>query len=78
MVQQVVALAGGVGGARLADGLYRALPPDSLSVIVNTADDLDLFGLRVCPDLDTVLYTLSGLADPAQGWGIAGDTYHAL
>lgn len=78
MVQQVVALAGGVGGARLADGLYRALPPDSLSVIVNTADDLGLFGLRVCPDLDTVLYTLSGLADPARGWGIAGDTYHAL
>jgi LPPG:FO 2-phospho-L-lactate transferase len=78
MAGRVVALAGGVGGARLADGLYRALPPDSLGVIVNTADDLDLFGLRVCPDLDTVLYTLSGLADPAQGWGIAGDTYHAL
>lgn len=74
----IVALAGGVGGAKLADGLYRILPPESLSVLVNTADDLDLYGLRVCPDLDTVLYTLSGLADPAQGWGIAGDTFHTL
>lgn len=75
---RIVALAGGVGGAKLADGLYRALPPGALSVVVNTADDLDLYGLRVCPDLDTVLYTLSGLADPAQGWGIAGDTFQAL
>lgn len=75
---RVVALAGGVGGAKLADGLYRAVPPDHLTVVVNTADDLDLYGLRVCPDLDTVLYTLSGLADPAQGWGIAGDTFHTL
>src|SRR5581483_3272934 len=74
----VVALAGGVGGAKLADGLYQTLPPDTLSVIVNTADDLDMHGLRICPGLDTVLYTLSGLADPAQGWGIAGDTYHTL
>jgi LPPG:FO 2-phospho-L-lactate transferase len=74
----IVALAGGVGGAKLADGLYRVLPPDHLSVVVNTADDLDLYALRVCPDLDTVLYTLSGLADPQQGWGIAGDTFHTL
>jgi LPPG:FO 2-phospho-L-lactate transferase len=75
---RVVALAGGVGGAKLADGLYRVLPPEGLSVVVNTADDLDLHGLRVCPDLDTVLYTLAGLADPVQGWGIAGDTFCAL
>lgn len=74
----IVALAGGVGGAKLADGLYRVLPPDALCVVVNTADDLDLYGLRICPDLDTVLYTLSGLADPAQGWGVAGDTFHTL
>jgi LPPG:FO 2-phospho-L-lactate transferase len=78
MTVYVVALAGGVGGAKLADGLYRTLPPDRLAVVVNTADDLDLYGLRVCPDLDTVLYTLSGLADPVQGWGIADDTYHTL
>lgn len=70
----IVALAGGVGGAKLADGLYRALPPGGLSVVVNTGDDLYMYGLRVCPDLDTVLYTLSGLADPAQGWGMKGDT----
>jgi len=77
-VMRVVALAGGVGGAKLAEGLYGVLPPDHLSVVVNTGDDLDLYGLRVCPDLDTVLYTLSGLADSVQGWGIAGDTFATL
>lgn len=75
---RIVALAGGVGGAKLADGLYQTLGPDELSVMVNTADDLDLFGLRVCPDVDTVTYTLAGLANPATGWGIADDTFHAL
>jgi len=74
----IVALAGGVGGAKLADGLYRLLPPDQLAVVVNTADDLDLYGLRICPDLDTVLYTLSELADPVQGWGVEGDTFQTL
>jgi LPPG:FO 2-phospho-L-lactate transferase len=75
---QVVALAGGVGGAKLAQGLYAALPPDSLLVLVNTADDFTLHGLRICPDLDTVLYTLAGLANPQTGWGIAGDTFATL
>jgi LPPG:FO 2-phospho-L-lactate transferase len=75
---QVVALAGGVGGAKLADGLARALGARALSVIVNTADDFDLIGLRICPDLDTVLYTLAGMANPDTGWGIAGDTFEAL
>lgn len=74
----IVALAGGVGGARLAHGLARALPPDSLTVIVNTGDDFDHHGLRVCPDLDTVMYTLGGLANEATGWGVAGDTDSAL
>ena len=74
----IVALAGGVGGAKLAQGLAIALPPGDLTVIVNTADDFDLYGLRICPDLDTVLYTLAGLADPIQGWGIAGDTFNTL
>lgn len=74
----IVALAGGVGGAKLADGLYRTLPANHLSVVVNTADDLDCFGLRVCPDLDTISYTLAGLANPATGWGIAGDTFATL
>ncbi|HET8524922.1 MAG TPA: 2-phospho-L-lactate transferase [Thermomicrobiales bacterium] len=72
----IVALAGGVGGAKLAQGLASVSP--DLTVIVNTGDDFDLYGLRICPDLDTVLYTLAGLANPATGWGIAGDTTHAL
>lgn len=74
----IVALAGGVGGAKMAQGLTLALPPGELTAVVNTADDFDLYGLRICPDLDTVLYTLAGLANPATGWGIAGDTRHAL
>ena len=70
----IVALAGGVGGAKLAQGLYLALPPDELTVIGNTADDMVHLGLRISPDLDTVLYTLAGMANAATGWGIAGDT----
>lgn len=75
---RTVALAGGVGGARLSDGLYRALAPHGLSIVVNTGDDFEHFGLTVCPDLDTVMYTLCGLADPVAGWGVAGDTRHAM
>jgi LPPG:FO 2-phospho-L-lactate transferase len=74
----VVALAGGGGGAKLAHGLYTALPPDALAVVVNTGDDFDLYGLRVCPDADTVLYTLAGLVNPETGWGVEGDTWKAL
>jgi LPPG:FO 2-phospho-L-lactate transferase len=74
----ITALAGGVGGAKLAQGLALALNPGELTVIVNTADDFDLFGLRICPDLDTVLYTLAGLANPAVGWGIKDDTRATL
>ncbi|MCL4499367.1 MAG: 2-phospho-L-lactate transferase CofD family protein, partial [Chloroflexi bacterium] len=74
----IVALAGGVGGAKLADGFYRALPPHSLTVVVNTADDFDLFGLHICPDADTVTYTLGGIANPTTGWGIQGDTFETL
>ena len=76
--RSVTALAGGVGGAKLAQGLADVLPPSSLSIVVNTADDFDLWGLRICPDLDTVMYTLAGLANPATGWGIAGDSHVAL
>ena len=79
---RVVALAGGVGGAKLALGLYRLMQSENraslLSIIGNTGDDLEMFGLRICPDLDTVLYTLSGLANPLVGWGIAGDTFQTL
>jgi len=62
----------------LAQGLLLALTSGELTVVVNTADDFDLYGLRICPDFDTVLYTLAGLANPATGWGIAGDSFHAL
>jgi LPPG:FO 2-phospho-L-lactate transferase len=74
----IVALAGGVGGAKMAHGLQGALPPGELTVIVNTADDFDLYGLRISPDLDTVMYTLAGVADPVHGWGVAGDTRQTL
>ncbi len=70
----IVALAGGVGGAKLAQGLYLTLPPGTLTVIGNTADDMVHLGLRISPDLDTVLYTLAGMANPVMGWGIAGDS----
>lgn len=75
---KVVALAGGVGGARLAVGLSRALTPGRLTVIVNTGDDFEHFGLYICPDLDTVCYSLAGRANPATGWGRAGETWLAL
>ncbi len=79
---KVLALAGGVGGAKLAAGLEATLArsgnPGDLSVIVNTADDFDLWGLRVCPDLDTVMYTLAGLANPETGWGVADESFAAL
>jgi LPPG:FO 2-phospho-L-lactate transferase len=77
--RRVVALAGGVGGAKLAHGLQLALEnAEALSVIVNTGDDFELYGLHICPDLDTVMYTLGGLANPATGWGIRDDTFNTL
>lgn len=74
---RVVALAGGVGGARLAHGLQLAVAPGDLTVVVNTGDDAEFHGLLVCPDHDTVLYTLAGLADRERGWGRAGETWAA-
>ena len=74
----VVALAGGVGGAKLAHGLALTGLNERLRVIVNTADDFELFGLHISPDLDTVLYTLGGIANPETGWGIVGDTFATL
>jgi len=75
---RVCALAGGVGGAKLSAGLQDALAPGDLSVVVNTADDFDPWGLRVCPDLDTVMYTLAGVANPETGWGLAGESFAFL
>jgi LPPG:FO 2-phospho-L-lactate transferase len=71
----VVALSGGVGGAKLALGLYRELSPGRLMVVCNTGDDFEHLGLAISPDLDTVLYTLAGIANPATGWGRAGETW---
>ncbi|MFI5296622.1 MAG: 2-phospho-L-lactate transferase [Polyangiales bacterium] len=74
----VVVLSGGVGGARFAHGVSRALPPESLTVVVNTGDDFEHWGLSISPDLDTVMYTLADLADEARGWGLTGETFRAL
>jgi LPPG:FO 2-phospho-L-lactate transferase len=75
---KLAALAGGVGGAKLAHGLARILSPEDLTVIVNTGDDFEHLGLRVCPDLDTVCYTLAGLANPETGWGRENETWNAM
>lgn len=74
----VVALLGGVGGAKLASGLAQLLPPERLTFVVNTADDFEHLGLHISPDLDTVMYTLAGLVNPETGWGIKDDTWNAL
>jgi LPPG:FO 2-phospho-L-lactate transferase len=71
----VLALSGGVGGAKLALGLYRVLPPDTLTVIANTGDDFEHLGLSISPDLDTLLYTLSGQSNSELGWGRQGETW---
>jgi LPPG:FO 2-phospho-L-lactate transferase len=71
----VLALSGGIGGAKLALGLYRVLPPGALTVVANTGDDFEHLGLSVSPDLDTLLYTLAGLDNAATGWGRRGETW---
>ncbi len=71
----VLALSGGVGGAKLALGLYRVLPPDALTVIANTGDDFEHLGLSISPDLDTLVYTLSGQSNSELGWGRQGETW---
>ncbi len=73
-----LALAGGVGGAKLALGLAGILPPDRLAIVVNTGDDEQFHGLHVSPDLDTMAYTLAGLYNQETGWGLAGDTFQTL
>lgn len=74
----ILALAGGVGGAKLVDGLARCVPSGELLAAVNTGDDFEHLGLRICPDLDTVMYTLAGRANPATGWGIAGESWRFM
>jgi LPPG:FO 2-phospho-L-lactate transferase len=75
---KIVALAGGVGGSKLAHGLSLCLSPQDLTVIVNTGDDFEFLGLTICPDLDTVCYTLAGLANPETGWGRKNESYRTL
>ena len=71
----VVALSGGVGGAKLALGLSRVLPPEELLVVANTGDDFEHLGLSISPDIDTVMYTLAGLANRELGWGRRDETW---
>src|SRR5690348_14956765 len=72
---KIVVLAGGVGAARFLEGLIQVSNPVDITVIVNTGDDEDFYGLRVCPDIDTILYTLSGNNNEKQGWGIKDETF---
>ena len=71
----VLALSGGIGGAKLALGLTQAMPPEKLLIVGNTGDDFEHLGLHVSPDLDTLMYTLSGKADPEKGWGLASESW---
>lgn len=78
MALNVIALAGGVGGSKFVNGLAEILPRDRLTVIVNTGDDFEHLGLTICPDLDTLVYTLAGLANPRTGWGRVDETWEFL
>jgi LPPG:FO 2-phospho-L-lactate transferase len=74
----ILALAGGVGGAKLAQGLAAILPAGALTVVVNTGDDFEHLGLRISPDIDTVTYTLAGINNSEQGWGLAGESWNCM
>ncbi|MAT92441.1 MAG: 2-phospho-L-lactate transferase [Halioglobus sp.] len=76
--RNVLALTGGVGGAKLALGLADCLAPEALHLVANTGDDFEHLGLHISPDIDTLIYTLAGLSNPQQGWGLDGETFHAL
>jgi LPPG:FO 2-phospho-L-lactate transferase len=77
-IRDVVVLAGGVGAARFLEGVVQAVAPERVTAIVNTGDDTEFYGLYVSPDVDIVLYTLSGIVEPSQGWGVQGDSYAVL
>ena len=78
MVRDVVVLAGGVGAARFLEGVVQVVDPSRVTVIVNTGDDAEFYGLTVSPDVDIVLFTLAGIVEPSQGWGVRDDTFNAL
>jgi LPPG:FO 2-phospho-L-lactate transferase len=74
----IVVLTGGTGGAKFVDGLQRVVPPEDLTIIVNTGDDHEWWGLHVSPDVDSIMYVLAGLLSSERGWGVRGDTFHCL
>jgi len=76
--RKVIALAGGVGGARFANGLIQTLSPEQLTIVVNVGDDFELLNLKICPDLDTVMYTAAGLNDLKRGWGLANESWQFM
>ncbi|MEM3011386.1 MAG: 2-phospho-L-lactate transferase [Candidatus Bathyarchaeia archaeon] len=78
MISRVTCLAGGVGAARFLQGLRKVVPEENITVIVNTCDDIELYGLHISPDPDIILYTLADIVDEEKGWGIKGDTFHCL
>ena len=78
MSGHILALSGGVGGAKLAAGLAAVLPPERLTIAINTGDDFEHLGLTVCPDIDSVVYAMAGLNDRQRGWGVAGETWQAM
>lgn len=78
MSGHILALSGGVGGAKLAAGLAAVLPPEQLSIVVNTGDDFEHLGLTICPDLDSVTYALADLNDTERGWGVKDETWQAM
>lgn len=78
LIAMIAVLAGGVGAARFARGLIRAVPPRDVTIVVNTGDDTQLHGLHISPDIDTVIYTLSNSIDQVKGWGLSGETWRAM
>ena len=78
MIKQVTCLAGGVGAAKFLQGLVKIMPQENITVIVNTCDDIELYGLHISPDPDIVMYTLAGVVDEEKGWGIQGDSFNCL
>jgi LPPG:FO 2-phospho-L-lactate transferase len=74
----IVVLTGGTGGAKFVDGLRQVVPPEELTIIVNTGDDHTWWGLYVSPDIDSIAYVLAGMLSPERGWGVRGDTFHCL
>jgi len=75
---KITALAGGVGASKFLLGLTSVMPPEDVTIIANTGDDIEMFGLRICPDIDTVTYTLAGVIDDRAGWGLRNDTFECL